>query len=93
MSEVGFIPKKIVERGEEIYRTRFKSDFEANFLGQFVMIDVNTEQAYRGATAEEALQNARRQSAEGPFHLIKVGEAGAFKVRYPSDGNNNWVFR
>jgi len=79
MGEVGFIPGTVPKRGEDIYRSKFQGEFEANFLGQFAVIDVKTEKAYRGATATEAYENARRQSANGPFYLIKVGELGAFK--------------
>jgi hypothetical protein len=82
MAEVGFIPGKVTEHGEKIYRSKFRDDFEANFRGQFAMIDVETEEAYRGATAEEAYENACRQSAKGPFYLVKVGELGAFKLRH-----------
>ena len=34
MGEVGFIPGTVTKRGEEIYRSKFQGEFEANFLGQ-----------------------------------------------------------
>jgi hypothetical protein len=93
MAEVGFIPKKVAERGEAIYCDKYQREFEANFRGQFVMIDVKTEEAYRGNTPEEAYENARRQSAKGPFHLIKVGAAGAYKLSNAINGDRDWIFR
>jgi hypothetical protein len=93
MAEVGFIPRKVAERGEEIYRDRYQREFEANFRGQFVVIDVKTEEAYRGATGQEAYENARRQSAKGPFHLVKVGAAGAYKLSNSINGDGDWIFR
>jgi hypothetical protein len=93
MAKVGFIPGKVSQRGEEIYRNQYQREFEANFRGEFVMIDVETEKAYRGATATEAYENARRQSAEGPFYLLKVGEPGAYKIRYSTDADGNRIFR
>jgi len=39
----------------------------------------------RGKTPEDAHSLARRTN-KGPFHLLKVGEAGAFRVSYCADG-------
>lgn len=73
-------PQAIVERGEEIYKTKYKDDFERRHLGHFVAIDVISEQAYLADTAELSLANARENSPNGIFHLIRVGSPGAFRV-------------
>ncbi len=93
MAEAWLNPKENAARGEEIYHTKFQRDFEANFMGQFVAIDVKTEQAYRGDTGQDAYDNARRHSAKGPFHLIKVGAAGAYKLRRRINGDSDRIFR
>jgi hypothetical protein len=73
-------PQAIVERGERIYRDSYKTAFEAEHFGKFVAIDVTTEQAYLGDTAERALEGAKEQAPHGIFHLIRVGSPGAFRV-------------
>jgi len=80
-----FNPRAVAEKGEEIYRRKYKTDYEAKYLGDFVVVDVVTEDAFRGRTPEDAHSLARRTN-KGPFHLLKVGEAGAFRVSYCADG-------
>ena len=84
-------PKQIAERGDEIYRTKYKSAFEQEHLGKFVAIDVLTENPYIGESAEDALNAARLAAPRGVFHLIKVGSAGAFRVSYSRHGNVDWL--
>lgn len=93
MGEAWLNPKASAARGEEIYRTKFERDFEVNFMGQFAVIDVKGEQGYRGDTGQDAYDNARRHSAKGPFHLIKVGVAGAYKLRRRINGDSDRIFR
>ena len=84
-------PKLVAERGEEIYRRKFKIDFEDRYKGQFVVVDVNSENAYLGQTPEQAYANARQGAQRGVFHLMKVGEAGAYRVSYSADGDLDWL--
>ena len=86
-------PKAIAERGEQIYRDKYKSAFEAEHVGNFVAIDVVSEHAYTAVTAEEALELARKESPRGLFHLVKVGSPGAFRVSYASSANLERLFK
>ena len=86
-------PKAIAERGEKIYNERYRVVFEAAHPGHFAVIDVVTEQAYVGATPEAAYEVAHRAAPRGLFHLIKIGEPGAFRVSHSLDAHLDWVFR
>jgi hypothetical protein len=86
-------PQALAELGEKIYRDKYKADYEANHDGQFVVIDVKTGAAYLGPTPEAAYEAATKAAANGLFHLIKVGSAGAFRVSYTSNANMDWIFR
>ncbi len=76
-----------------IYRNKYKAEYEARFHGEFVAIDVATEKAYHAPNSQGAYTLARQDSPTGIFHLLKVGEAGAFRVSYSSDGNLDRLFR
>jgi len=62
MGEVGFIPGTVTKRGEEIYRSKFQGEFEANFLGQFAVIDVRRRRRIGG----ELPQKPMRTPADNP---------------------------
>lgn len=93
MAVLIFNPKNLAERGEEIYRRKFKADFERRHIGKFVAIDVTGERAYLGKTPEEAFAKAKRAVPDGVFHLIKVGEPGAYRVSYGADGDPDWLLK
>lgn len=86
-------PLALAEAAEKIYNVKYRVDFETHHIGKFAVIDVVTEQAYLGETPEEAYNQARQAAPKGMFHLIKVGERGAFRVSYAADARMDWVFR
>jgi len=73
-------PKAISDAGERIYDERYRQDYERDYPGQFVAVDVLSGNVTRGGTSSEALLKARQQYPKGVFHLIRVGHAGAFEV-------------
>ena len=86
-------PKAIAEAGERIYRSKFQASFEAEHLGDFAAINVDKETAFIGKTPEEAFQLARDDDANGVFHLVRIGYAGAFQMSYQyRHGTQDWLF-
>ena len=73
-------PKAISDAGERIYDERYRQDYERDYPGQFVAVDVLSGNATLGGNSSEALLKARQQYPKGVFHLIRVGHAGAFEV-------------
>ncbi len=86
-------PKAIAERGEQIYRDKYKFTYESEHSGKFVAIDVTSEDAYIADTPKEALESARQASPKGLFHLVKVGALGAFRSSYTNNATVDWIFR
>lgn len=86
-------PKDLAERGEKIYHSQYKEQYEREHPGEFVAIDVTTEKAYVGQTPEGVLETARDDSQRGLFHLIQVGFSGAFRVSYTNHADLDWIFR
>lgn len=83
-------PRAVAAEGERIYTEKYRAEYEAHYVGQFVAIDVKAGQAYRGPTAELALRAARTAAPTGVFHLIKIGDIGAFRSSSADAGH--WVF-
>ncbi|MGH8016559.1 MAG: hypothetical protein ACREBV_10230, partial [Candidatus Zixiibacteriota bacterium] len=65
--------KQLVQKGQDIYDRRYKKDLEEKHHGEFVAIDVTTEDHYLGSTPDEAAQKAREANPGGFFHLIRIG--------------------
>ena len=81
-------PEAIAQRGEELYQEKYKDKYEPGHADEFLAVDVTTGQAYLAQTSEEALQKARNQSPTGLFHLIQIGQPGAFRVSYTAPRPN-----
>jgi hypothetical protein len=75
-----FTPNAMAEKGEQIYRDKFKSNLELREKGKFVAIGVNSEEAFVDATPEGAFQKAKSAKPSGAFHLIRIGSPGVFRV-------------
>lgn len=91
---MGYSPQISADRGEQIYQQKYKAKLEAENPGQYVAIDIDTENIYLGSTPEEALGKAQKQAPRGQFHLIRIGSAGVYRVGYSSGGQNgDWLFR
>jgi len=88
-------PKAIAQAGEKIYREKFQRDLEASHTGEFVAINVNTEQATLGDTPEAALDKAKAEDPNGRLHLIRVGFPSAFQVSHARSeaSDPDWIFR
>jgi hypothetical protein len=86
-------PSEIASAGERIYEQKYKAQFEAQYNGKFVAVDVRSEQAFVGNSPEEALTKARQAHKDALVHLIKVGSAGAFRVSYAQHVGSNWLHK
>ena len=93
MSPLFSSPKEIAERGEKIYAEKFKLQYEREYQGKFVAIDLTTETAFVGDTPEGVLDEARKASPNGIFHLIQVGFSSAFRVSYTNHAVVDGIFR
>jgi hypothetical protein len=80
-------------RGEAIYAAKYKADFEARYHGQYVAIDLVSEEATVAPTPERALSEAHRRAPQNLVHLIQVGSQAAFRLSTPSRGSadGDWV--
>jgi hypothetical protein len=84
-----FTPNAVAEKGERIYRDKFKHDLEQRENGKFVAVDVDSEEVFVDSTPEGALQKASRPS--GAFHLLRIGSPGVFRVSYAGKERGDWI--
>jgi len=86
-------PSEIAAAGEEIYRDRYRVNFEKEHFGKYVAINVRTGTATLGDTPEAAMNNARTETGDGIFHLIRVGFPSVYssssQIPY---GRKDWLF-
>lgn len=75
-------PDAVAALGEKIYAERYRAEYERRFLGHFVVINVQSQEAFVAPSPEEAVRQAREKMPDGVFHMIRIGEAGAFRVSY-----------
>src|ERR1039457_1970306 len=73
-------PKAVSDAGERIYDERYRQDYERDYRGQVVAVDVLSGNATLGGTSSAALLKARHKYPKAVFHLIRVGHAGSFEV-------------
>jgi hypothetical protein len=82
---------EIAERGEAIYKERYRQEDEAKYRGRFVAIDVITEDTHVAETPEGALEQARKENRSGLFHLIRIGSPGVYRVAYTAAQDGDWL--
>ncbi len=85
-------PAAIAEAGERIYREKYRAEYEHAHSGKYAAIDVDSEQIFVAATAEDALNAARRANPAGVFHLIRIGSPGVFRTAYAEASIGDWIF-
>ena len=68
------LPREIAEKGDGIYKAKYKRIYEKRYFGQYVAIDLETSEAFVAPSATAAIQSAQNTSKEGAlFHLVRIG--------------------
>lgn len=62
----------VADKGEQIYKDLFQQQYEKDYSGQYVVIDVVRKRAYVADTAADAVIKAKVDDPDGLFHLIKI---------------------
>ena len=73
-------PADIARTAELMYKEKHQVNAERHHDGEFVVIEVLSSKAYFGSRPIEAHEKARAESPAGVYHLMKVGQPGAFRV-------------
>ena len=72
----------IATEAARIYDERFRERYEGEHDDEFLVIDVDSEEAYHGKYPEDALAKAEKTAPDGTLYMIKVGSPAAFSIGY-----------
>ncbi len=68
------LPREISEKGDGIYKAKYKRIYEKRYFGQYVAIDLETSEAFVAPNAAAAIRSAQNTGKEGAlFHLVRIG--------------------
>lgn len=72
--------ENIVQRGELLYSTHLKAQYEPLENGKYLAIDVDTKESFLGQTGADALMLATKTYPEKIFYLKKIGYDAAESI-------------
>lgn len=64
--------ERIASEGQRIYE-EIKSQFEPEFIGKFLAIDIGSKKYYLADSSSEAVEKARHAHPETIFYVVKIG--------------------
>ncbi|MGH7986342.1 MAG: hypothetical protein ACREQX_08660 [Candidatus Binataceae bacterium] len=68
------LPREIAEKGDGIYKAKYKRSYEKRYFGQYAAIDIDTSEAFVAPSAAAAVGSAQIMGKEGAlFHLVRIG--------------------
>jgi hypothetical protein len=70
----------LAQRGEEIYRSRLRTQLESTHRGQFVSIEPESGDYFLGRTLDEAIAAARRIYPERLTYTCRIGFSSAVEI-------------
>lgn len=68
--------EEIAKKGAKIYE-KIKINYEPQYNGKFLAIEVDSEKEYLGNTSAEALELAKKEHPNKIFYVVKIGFAVA----------------
>jgi hypothetical protein len=75
-----FNARDVARAGRKVYE-RHRAALEQRHPGKYVLIDIRSERVYLAESPEDAYRQAAAEGETGPFHLLRVGDRAAFRIR------------
>ena len=86
-------PEHIAKQGAEIYKEQYKSLYEPGHNGEYVAIEVESQQAFLAESLEASYQKAKEKFPQHLFYFVKIGSPGVFSVEHQSlSPHHGWLF-
>jgi hypothetical protein len=83
--------QEIVEKGDGIYRAKYKRDCQQRYFGHYIAIDVQTGDGFIAASAAAAIASGQSAGKPGAlFRLIRIGYKGGGNPTPDQDRLQGW---
>lgn len=76
-------PEAFAQRAEAIYNRKYRHEFETKYHGRIAAIEVNSGDAFIGATELDAIAKARKKYPDRLFFFLRVGYKAAQRIASP----------
>jgi hypothetical protein len=77
---IDFNPQEVAKAARRVYESQ-RADLEKRHPGKYVLIDTQAERLFLAESPGAAYRQAAAEHADGPYHLIRIGERAAFRSR------------
>jgi hypothetical protein len=67
-------PSYIAEKGDKIYIEKLKTELEKTNLGQYLVIEVDSEEYFINSDLLKALEVAKDKFPNKLFYIVKIGD-------------------
>lgn len=69
------LPREISERGQAIYKAKYKRQYGVDYLGQYLAVDLETTEAFLALSATAAMQKAQIKGRTGALVCVfRIGD-------------------
>ena len=68
--------ERVAEKGSAIY-AKIKNQYEPEYAGKFLAIDIRSKTAFLGETSSDAVEAARKKYPGKIFYVVKIGYSAA----------------
>ncbi len=69
----------IAAKGNSIYKL-VKKDYEADHIGKFLAIDIESKEVFLGDSNSESVENAKKKYPDHIFYVVKIGYSATEKL-------------
>ena len=75
--------KNLALEGEKIYEFKLKKKLEPQYKGQYVAIEIVSEDYYIGRDMLDAIEKAKKKYPKRKFYILRIGRMPSVKFYTP----------
>lgn len=87
----GLTPEEITKKGEEFYLNKLKETLEKKNLGDYVVINTETEEFFVNKDLTIALNKARAKFPDKLFFIVQIGSLQKSSLNFKKQ-TDEWLF-
>ncbi len=75
-----FTSEEIVQRGQSLYEERIQHEVDAESVGKFLVLDIETGHYEIDSSDLQAMQRARAANPDAALYVIRIGFPTAYRL-------------